>query len=220
LGAPAAYNRAIQASGREYDYYLRLDNDVVLFPYSVQRLCQALRDRRTSGVRLAGGEIRFFDEPQVRNCGAVTVDHLRGRTHVSFPERDTVCDGVLGCTMMLDAEVVKAFRPEVFLSWLFLTTDETEISLRARRRGWLTLYLPVPIALHKGARSVSRVPTAGRLLSQRNWTFLNITYAPSAVARAAIAARSAVVAMLFLFAGRRRDATSIIRGLRAGLFRP
>jgi GT2 family glycosyltransferase len=220
LGVPAAYNRAIQAADRDYDYYLRLDNDVVLFPHTVERLCQALDERRGAGIRLVGGEIRFFDQPGVRNCGAVTVDHVRGRTRVSFPERDTVCDGVLGCTMMLDAEVVKAFRPDVFLSWLFVTTDETEISMRARRRGWLTLYLPEPIALHKGGRSTSKVREAATLLSQRNWTFLNVVYAPSAVARVAIVARTAMVATLFVLAGRRQEATSMIRGLRAGLLGP
>src|SRR5512135_3363358 len=32
VGVPAAYNQAIQASGLGCDYYLRLDNDVVVEP--------------------------------------------------------------------------------------------------------------------------------------------------------------------------------------------
>lgn len=169
VGIPAAYNQAIINVGLNYDYYLRLDNDVVLVPDAIEKLCQALEANRAHGVRLVGGNSRFYDHPEINNGGAHYFDLIRGKSSITHPKDDVICDGVLGCIMLLDGDVVQTFAPEVFLSWLFLTTDESEISLRCKEKGWLTYYVSQTIGLHKGARSISKVKRDSGLYSVRNW---------------------------------------------------
>lgn len=217
IGVPAAYNRGIAAARVKYEYFLRLDNDVVLLPDAVETLCSALDGQYSSGVRLVGGDVRFFHDAEARNGGAVWIDLLRGRTGVTYPAVDVICDGVLGCVMLMDGGLVEAFAPEVFDSWLYLTTDESELSLRARGRGWSTYYVARPIALHKGGRSTSRVKTRTTLFCLRNWSFLATAYAPSALVRAAVVARIVGTALYKFTTGRGREAVWMIRGVLQGL---
>lgn len=176
-GVPAAYNRAIAAAGSQFDYYLRLDNDVILRDGCIARLIGGLEEWRSRGVRLVGCNVRYFDRPGESNGGAVTFNLLRGNTRIAFPESETICDGVLGCVMLVDREVVAAFAPQVFMSWLFYTTDESEISLHSAQRGWRTLYLPQPLALHKGGISTQKAERMATMTSARNWAYLAMRYA-------------------------------------------
>lgn len=199
LGVPAAYNLAIAEVGPSQDYYLRLDNDVILYPSAVRELISVLEEKRSLGVRLVGGNIKYFDRPSEDNGGAVAFDLVRGRTSVSYPSTGCVADGVLGCVMLLDGGLVRQFAPYVFLGWLFLTTDESELSLRAREHGWLTYYAAETIALHKGGRSTSRVADFATTLSRRNWSYLSVRYTRPAAWLPFVLARVLATAAYFTF---------------------
>jgi GT2 family glycosyltransferase len=177
VGVPAAYNQAIAMAGRDYDYYLRLDNDVIILDEALQAMIEGMERNREEGVRLVGGNIRYYDRPKEDNGGACRFDLVLGRTSIEYPNQDTLCDGVLGCVMLIDREVISAFSPSVFLGWLFLTTDESELSLRCAEMGWKTLYVARTIALHKSGRSTCKVKSLSTLYSCRNWSYMALRYA-------------------------------------------
>lgn len=219
LGVPAAYNQAIASAGSDFDYYLRLDNDVVLKPGAVDWLVEAIERRRNAGVRLVGGNVKYYDRPEANNGGAVRIDLLRGHTRVSYPGDEVLCDGVLGCVMLLDQEVIRRLGPEVFDSWLFLSTDESELSLRCAEEGWKTLYIPSPIALHKGGRSTNKVLSLSGLYGTRNWSFLSLRFIRPRILWPLVMARLVGTAVYLLIRGRAPVAHSITRGMLASIHR-
>ena len=176
VGVPAAYNQAIQVAGLSYDYYLRLDNDVVVDPHGLDAMVALLEERSNEGVEIVGGNIKYFDRRSENNGGAVSIDLIQGKTHVDYPEANVVCDGVLGCIMLLSGDLVRLYAPEVFESALFICTDESALSLRAAGDGMRTIYLSRLIGFHKSGRSTERVTFLSNYFSARNWTLLQLRY--------------------------------------------
>lgn len=174
IGVPAAYNQAIQIAGLHHDYYLRLDNDVIVDSEGLQAMIEILEKR--SDVGLVGGNVKFYDSREKDNGGAVVIDLVRGKTSVSYPHADVVCDGVLGCIMLMSRNVVDRYSPDVFLGALFICTDESELSIRAARDGVLTMYSSRIIGYHKGGVSTKKVSFLSEYYSGRNWTYLRLLY--------------------------------------------
>lgn len=174
VGVPAAYNQAIQIAGMDFDYYLRLDNDVVINRAGLRLLINSLETNQN--VELVGGNVKYYNFPEKNNGGAVTIDLINGRTIVSYPNENTICDGVLGCIMLISGRLVKKYTPEVFDSSLFICTDESELSLRAKRDGMLTYYVSNTIGLHKSGVSTSKVSFLSNYYSARNWTLHRLEY--------------------------------------------
>lgn len=176
IGVPAAYNQAIQIAGLNYDHYLRLDNDVVVDPQGLAAMVDVLDQKSDEGIAIVGGDIRYYDRQNENNGGAVTVDLIAGRTTAAYPVAEVVCDGVLGCIMLLSGKLVRRYAPEVFESALFICTDETELSLRAAGDGMRTIYLARRIGLHKGGQSTGKVHFMSDYYSARNWTLHRLRY--------------------------------------------
>lgn len=201
VGVPAAYNQAIAAVQNRNCLFLRLDNDVVFLRGGVRALCDGLRKYRKIGVRIVGGNIKYYDKREVDNGGACFFELIKGKNRILYPPQDTQCDGVLGCVMLVDPEVVRAFEPEVFLAWLFFTTDESELSIRCHRRGWKTIYLSQPIALHKGGRSTRKIGDRSSYLSLRNWCYVALRYVQPRGAIFLVAGRIALTVLYKFFRG-------------------
>jgi GT2 family glycosyltransferase len=217
-GVPSAYNRAIAASGNGFDYYLRLDNDVVLKEGSLARLIELLEKWRDQGARLVGCNIRYYDNEEESNCGAVHINLIRGKTTTSYPPEQCLVDGVLGCAMLIDGEVVRTYKPNVFLGWLYYTTDESELSMRCAARGWRTLYVPEPLVLHKGGRSTRKAKTMATLHSARNWAFLAMKYARPSMLVPLVAIRILCVSFpVLIIRGRWCHALALLRGASKAL---
>lgn len=201
VGIPAAYNQAIAAVQSRNCFFLRLDNDVVFLRGGIRALCERLRESRDTGVRIVGGNVKYYDKPEINNGGACFFGLIKGRNRTLYPAQDTKCDGVLGCVMLIDHEVVQAFEPEVFLAWLFVTTDESELSIRCRSRGWMTLYTSRAIALHKGGRSTRKIADRANYLSLRNWSYVALRYVQPRVAIFLVIGRLAMYAIYKLLRG-------------------
>jgi len=189
VGVPAAYNQAIQVAGLSYDYYLRLDNDVVVEPEGLYRMICVLEQAKERAIAIAGGNIKYFDRRNEDNGGAVTIDLVRGKTKVAYPSSDVICDGVLGCIMLLSGDLIRQYAPEVFESVLFICTDESELSLRAKRDGMLTIYVASLIGFHKSGRSTGKVDFLSNYYSARNWTLLRLRYAETGRQRLSVLMR-------------------------------
>lgn len=183
IGVPAAYNQAVQILGLGHDYYLRLDNDVTLAAGAIGKMVASALNRHEGKTGIVGGNIKFYDRPDVDNGGAVNIDLIAGRTSVDYPADSRGCDGVLGCIMLINGDLVRAYAPEVFDSRLFLCTDESELGLRARQDGWTIWYLAEIIGFHKGGRSTGKVRSLSNYFSARNWAVLRLKYSRGSVAR-------------------------------------
>jgi GT2 family glycosyltransferase len=121
--------------------------------------------------------------------------------------------------MLMDGEVVRSFWPTIFDPWLFLTTDESELSLRCKEKGWQTLYVARALALHKGGRSTARVPAAAASYSARNWSYLSLRYVQPRWMRALVVARILTTAILKVAQGRAAVSLALLRGIAAAMRR-
>lgn len=193
-GVPAAYNQAIQSAGLTHDYYLRLDNDTTVERAGLNAMVVAME--RDDSIGAVGGNVKFYHDRSRDNGGAVTIDLVRGRTSVAYPGTDTVCDGVLGCIMLVRADAVRRYVPEVFLGKLFLCTDESELSLRLARDHLTTFYVHQRIGYHKGGASTSKVQSLSQYYSIRNWTYLRLAYTTGAFCKAQVWAEIVARTML------------------------
>lgn len=174
VGVPAAYNQAIQAAGPDQNFYLRLDNDVVVDADGLRTMIAVARREPETGI--VGGNIKFYAARETNNGGAVQINLVQGRTHVTYPEADEICDGVLGCIMLMPGSLIRRYAPCVFLDKLFICTDESELSLRAATDGLKTRYIHRCVGFHKGAASTGKVPFLSQYYSARNWTYLRFRY--------------------------------------------
>jgi GT2 family glycosyltransferase len=217
IGVPGAYNQAIQLAGLHHDYYLRLDNDVVVEPHGLAHMVEALKQRASEGVAIVGGNIKYFDRPSNDNGGAVTFDLVGGKNSIDYPATDTVCDGVLGCVMLVSGHLVRAFAPNVFDTALFLSADESELSLRAGREGQRTLYLSQVVGFHRSGHSTGKVPVLTNYYAARNWTLLRLRYASGACQRLRILAGIPVDLMRHIARGRWSCVSGVMAGVALGL---
>jgi GT2 family glycosyltransferase len=98
---------------------------------------------------------------------------------------------------------------------LFLTTDESEISLRCKEKGWLTYYVSQTIGLHKGARSISKVKRASGLYSVRNWSYLSLRFIRPKAWFPVVLARLALTVIYKAFTGNVDMAHAFCKGVLA-----
>lgn len=189
VGVPAAYNQAIQIAGLSHDFYLRLDNDVIVEPDGLRKMIEVLEQGADRKIAIVGGNIRYFDRRSENNGGAVSIDLVKGRTTVVYPSSDVACDGVLGCIMLMAGDLIRRYAPEVFQSALFICTDESELSLRAARDGMRTAYVASVIGFHKSGRSTGKVNFISNYYSVRNWTLLRLRYVQTGPQRLSVLMR-------------------------------
>ena len=160
LGYSAGINRGVQELGGD-EPILVLNPDLRLYPGAVPRLLEALRLPGTGIVA-----------PRVYNEDGTLVLSLRreptlsralgfgdtGRAGLSEYVTDPAtyevaqtCDWALGAVLLVDRECHEALS-----GWdesFFLYSEETDLCLRARDRGWVTRYVPTAEAMHMGAQS-------------------------------------------------------------------
>jgi GT2 family glycosyltransferase len=130
------------------DYYLLINNDVIVHPDFLTNLVLALEENPAVGM----ASPKIFCYPEKDKLWRPGVHEIRvGATfHIKSYDTDTTkeTDMVNGCCMLIKSEVIEKIgllRPEFFLSgW-----DTLEYSLRAKRANFKLLYVPSAVIWHK-----------------------------------------------------------------------
>lgn len=213
-GYAAAINRGAAAS-RSQGPVLVLNPDVRLHPRSVELLVRALETR---GVGIVvprvwepDGRISFSmrRDPSLRRTlglgGTGWPCFSEYVTALPAYERRQVCDWAVGAVMLVSRACHEALG-----GWdesYFLYSEETDFCLRARDRGWQTVYVPEAEAVHIGGQSgQSGLTHAMQVLNRvrlyhrrhgrlRGWAYFALTVATEAS---------------WLMRGNRRSGTALI----------
>jgi N-acetylglucosaminyl-diphospho-decaprenol L-rhamnosyltransferase len=160
LGYSAGINRAVlEVPGPEP--VLVLNPDVRMQPGSIRRMLDCLSQPGTGVVgpmtRGDDGELvlSMRREPSVgRALGLNWTGRPALAEYVVDPadyERPQVCDWLLGAVLLVDRRCHDELD-----GWdesFFLYSEETDLCLRARDRGWVTRYEPRALAVHIGGQS-------------------------------------------------------------------
>ena len=196
VGYAAGINRGVMES-QKAEAILALNPDVILHPNSLPPMLRALR-RENAGivvpqVRSGKGDLSLSlrREPSIlRSLGltatrlGVFSEYMNKRSLYASPR---IVDWAVGAAMLMSRECYD--RLGGWDETYFLYSEETDLCLRARDRGFLTVYEPSSVVLHIGGQSgqdgrthsmrcINRV----RLYRRRHgvvaaWCFLALTVA-------------------------------------------
>jgi GT2 family glycosyltransferase len=214
IGIPAAYNQAIKNRGLKNSHILRLDNDVVVLRGCLTRLLDALKQNKEDGISIVGCNTKLYDNTAENNAGAYSINLVRGINKVDYPVKSKVCDGVLGCIMLIDNEITEIFQPNIFNPWLFISADESELSLRCRNIGRKTYYIHETLALHKSGRSTGRVSNLSEYYNVRNWAYLCLEYENNFILRIVILLRLILSIVYFRIKNKNNKMNASIQGIK------
>lgn len=187
LGYAAGNNVGIRhALERDADYVWILNPDTEVEPATLQLMMATMETRPDAGtvgsLNLVGGSspsvIQFAGGHIDWDAGAVTTSIGQGQPLTSRPEREPYdVDYVAGTSMLVRRGVFDdvGLIPEQY----FLYFEETDLQVRAARRGWKSVMNPLA-RVHHYQRSNARLPAPfyiyyyvrGRMLFGREFTDL------------------------------------------------
>lgn len=155
IGAPAAYNRGIEAVSEEYDYILKIDNDIVFSPECVNSMVALAESRQDIGlvggcefadskltrVRTIGGYfINYFFKPYYPLANQAYSKKHSARREIEFPT---------GSCMLIKRSVIEKvglFDENFFVYW-----DDFDYAYRSYLAGFSSMYEPEGRFWHKGS---------------------------------------------------------------------
>jgi len=217
-GYAGAVNQGIvRALAAEVDAVLLVNDDAVFMPGAVSALARALARTPRAGATTA--RLLLGETPGTLNgAGGAwnperAVVGLRGAFEPAdgaYVEQATV-DYPSGAAALLRSPAIEAvgLMDERF----FLYHEDAEWGLRARERGWETLYVPEAVVVHAGWSGTRADPARRRYYNVRNRLLLARLYArPSGRCRAwwETALLLARQPLRWVFPKRRRDAEAVM----------
>jgi GT2 family glycosyltransferase len=245
-GFGSGVNAGIRAAPA--DYYVLLNNDAVAAPEFVAALVRACSGRVgavTARILLAGrysqngdgealrahdGSVWRRDETGVQLVNSTgnemtTSGNGRDRDWLR-PARDPArpageAFGFSGGAALLSAAALDEVG--LFDESLFMYYEDTELSWRLRRSGFVVRYAPDAVVVHAHAASSGTGSTLFRFYNERNRVLVSAKTAPAAVVVTALARttaatiRSVLQAVLHRSAESRAEARGRVRSLSAAL---
>lgn len=176
VGFGAAINQGWRASACRY--VATLNDDAVATPNWLRSVVGAAELDREIG--LVAAQVRLSDDA-LDSAGIVLSrdGSSKQRGHGCPP-----CDYDRASDVLLPSGSAALYRREMlddtggFADEFFLYCEDTDLGLRARRRGWRCRYVPDAIVYHAYSRSAGRASELKALLVERNRLFLLVRNFP------------------------------------------
>lgn len=180
LGFSGGNNVGIRYALQEgAEYIWLLNNDTIVDEYSLASLIR-VGDQDFS-IGIIGSKILCYPEVDIIWCTWSKLSWKEGRaTHVGMGERDLGqydyvknTDRVAGCSMLIKANLFNSI--DMLDEKLFLFGEEVDLSFRAKKKGFSTVYVPESIVYHKESVSVRKMGNKSNLYnyySTRNFLYL------------------------------------------------
>jgi GT2 family glycosyltransferase len=157
-------------------YIFSTTNDVTVDPEILNVLVDYAEINPKSGV--LGTKIYFFDRPNVIWHAGGRINPIHGHTyHFGWERRDQPrydrireCDFVTGCGFLLRSSVVKEIG--YFNQDLVFYSEDADLCLRVKEKGYQVLYLPGAKMWHKVSTTLARNRPLQLRYSTRNSLYL------------------------------------------------
>jgi len=136
------------------DYFLIMNNDVVVSPKFLSFLVSALDYDKKRGM--ASPQILYYNKNEGWWAGIIKINKITGKPKWYVSNKTAETDMVTGCCMLVKSNVIKRvglLNPKFFLSGL----DTLEYSLRAKKEGFKLFYVPKSKVWHKFGKSARRL---------------------------------------------------------------
>jgi GT2 family glycosyltransferase len=157
LGYAGGNNVGIErALARGADYIVLLNNDTVVDPGFLDTLVEVAG--RYPKAAFLGPKILYLDRPDILWFGGGRIDWSNGPSHIDHDTKDVLADTtarevdyITGCCLMVRASAITAIG--VMDPRFFLLFEESDWCVRARERGWQSVYVPHARILHAVSQS-------------------------------------------------------------------
>ena len=135
------------------DYFLILNNDVVVAPDFLTPMIKIAKDDNSIGI--IGPKLYYYDFPSIiYSAGMTTNMRLGAFSSIGHKQLDTgqydiqqEVDSIAGCCLLVSKKVIHEVG--TFDESFFSYCDEIDYCFRAQRDGFRNMYVPQAIAWHK-----------------------------------------------------------------------
>ncbi|MFQ5741407.1 MAG: glycosyltransferase family 2 protein [Acidobacteriota bacterium] len=177
-GLNAAVHPYVEATGRlpdaHPDFFLFLNNDIVLEPDLIDRLVRFAEDKDPA---IYGPKILLQQKPSRLDAawGRLTWSHVlaryRGKQAPDAPRWNRVrrVELLLGCLLLVHHRVLE--RVGLWDESFFMYHEEVDFLFRARNAGFPAYYCPFVRAFHQGAHSTRDQPLRKTYWLRRNTVY-------------------------------------------------
>lgn len=177
LGFSRANNEGIQAALKQgIEYFLLLNNDTEIEPYTIEKMVESQKQTRAIVVP----KVYYADRPEIVWCAGGEFSHIIkkprqiGLNQLDKPQFQVsrYCDFANGCCLLLTKEIVEkvGFLDECF----FLYYEDTEYSMRAMAKDVLIWYCADAIIYHKvNGSTKGNINSDNVYYITRNWLIFN-----------------------------------------------
>ena len=157
-----------------YDYFLLLNNDIVLDPRCVSQLVQFSEEK---GPAISGPKVLRYDKPEYLDAawGHLNWGHVlaryRGKGALDGPRwsQPRRVNLLIGCALMVHRRIFEDVG--LFDEKFFLYHEEVDFLHRSAQRGYPVYYCPFTQVRHRGAYALRSQP-----LQKVFWTRKNTVY--------------------------------------------
>jgi GT2 family glycosyltransferase len=177
-GSYIPYNLAIAHLSSKTRYILGLDADVELPSDLLARLVDAARSDK---VAVVGARSVYYEKPELTSHGGGFVSGWTARYSEMDSKEQMECDYVIGCCWLLNREAFEHLGR--FDADYYINHWEVDYCLRAKQKGFKTIYEPRATAKHKipliGTPDPDRIYYLYRnklLLIRKNPTFFKLPF--------------------------------------------
>jgi GT2 family glycosyltransferase len=153
LGAFGGRAAAVDALGPAAELVLSLDDDVLLAPDALGRLCEAMAP---PDVGVVGARIVYHDAPADTASGAGYFHRWLGTYGEAMPAGRAPCDFVTSCGCLIRRAALVAAGG--FDRDYFTSHGDVDVCLKIRAGGYRVLYEPAAVIRHRVARGGTRTP--------------------------------------------------------------
>lgn len=159
------------------DYVLVLNNDVILEKNFLDVLVNlALKDPKNG---IIGPAIYFYRQPEKLSPTGGKINYWRINNKVYDVARPMEMDWIFGCCLLIKREVIETIG--YFYVPFFLSYEDVDYCVRARKAGFKVIYEPRAKIWHKSGTSLKKASTSYYYYFNRNKLLFMKRHAPAYV---------------------------------------
>lgn len=148
FGVYTSRDELLNLVSKHTQYILSIDDDVIVPPQLISELLPLFFQDRAIGI--VGPRIVFDDEPSLTAHGAGRINWWLGRYYDRDAEDVIECDYIIGCCMLIKKAVIDQLGG--FDRDYFTSHGEVDFCLKAKQKGFKTLYYPNVVVRHRVER--------------------------------------------------------------------
>jgi hypothetical protein len=154
IGAPAAYNTAIRYAHKDFDFFCKMDDDVVLDSNCLREMIACTKRIHADKLGVLGAKVYYYwDKKRIHAVGSNIKPYYVGGRAIGKNVIDNGCfdqdmffSSVNGCLMLVKRDVIE--KVGMLDETYFIYYDDHDWSKRIEKAGYKHLYCFRAVAYH------------------------------------------------------------------------